>query len=326
MKAVVCEALGPPENLNYIDVPNPHPQTGQVLIEVKACGVNFPDNLIIQGLYQEKPALPFVPGMELSGVVTEVGDGVDALSVGDRVLSATGGGAFCEQVAVDVERCVRMPDTLGYVEGAAVLLVYGTSIHALRQRAAIQPGETLLVLGAAGGVGLSAVQLGKAMGARVIAGASNQEKLALAKANGADELVDYGSGDLKDQVKALTGGKGADVIYDPVGGDLFDQSTRCINFNGRLLIIGFASGTIPTLTAGIALVKGFSAVGVFWGRFATKEQPALHAENMSLVFEWLEQGKFSPHIDAVMPLSEAPAALRKIADRKVLGKLVLTTE
>lgn len=326
MKAVVCEALGPPENLKYIDIPNPQLQAGQVLIDVKACGVNFPDNLIIQGLYQEKPALPFVPGMELSGVVTKLGDGVENIAIGDRVMSTTGGGAYCEQVAVDVERCIPIPDSLEFVQGAALLVVYGTTIHAFRQRADLQPGENLLVLGAAGGVGLSAVQVGKAMGARVIAGASSAEKLALAKANGADELVDYAGGDLKDQVKALTGGKGADVIYDPVGGDLFDQSTRCINFNGRLLIIGFASGTIPKLTAGIALVKGFSAVGVFWGRFATKEQPALHAENMRILFDWLEQGKISPHIDDVMPLSEASTALRKVAERKVLGKLVLTTD
>ena len=325
MKAVVCEELGPPESLKYMEVPNPEPGAGQVLIDVKAIGVNFPDNLLIQGLYQEKPALPFVPGTELSGVVAELGEGVNGIAVGDRVLSTTGGGAYCEQVAVDVQRCVQLPDSLDHIRAAALMVAYGTSIHAFRQRANLQPGENLLVLGAAGGVGLSAVQIGKAMGARVIAGASNPEKLALAKANGADELVDYGSGDLKDQVKALTGGKGADVIYDPVGGDLFDQSVRCINFNGRLLIIGFASGTIPKLQAGLALVKGMSAVGVFWGRFATKEQPELHAENMGILFDWLEQDAIAPHIDETMPLSQAAVALRKVADRKVQGKLVLTT-
>ena len=325
MKAVVCKELGPPENLEYTEVPDPRPQAGQVLIDVKTIGVNFPDNLIIQGLYQEKPALPFVPGMELAGVVTELGEGVETLAVGDRVLSTTPNGAYCQQAAVDARRCIRMPESLDFVKGAGLLCVYGTSVHALRQRGDLQPGENLLVLGAAGGVGLSAVQIGKAMGARVIAGASSEEKLALAKTHGADELVNYGGGDLKDQVKALTDGKGADVIYDPVGGDLFDQSTRCINFNGRLLIIGFASGTIPKLPAGLALVKGFSAVGVFWGRFATKEQPELHTENMKLVFDWLDKGTIAPHVDEVMPLFQAPQALRKIADRKVQGKLVLTT-
>ena len=326
MKAVVCQELGPAENLKYIDVPDPEPQAGQVLVDVKAIGVNFPDNLIIQGLYQEKPPVPFIPGMELSGVVSQLGEGVDDFSVGDRVLSTTPNGAYCEQAAFDVQRCIHMPASLDHVRAAALLCVYGTSIHALRQRANIQPGENLLVLGAAGGVGLSAVQVGKVMGARVIAAASSDEKLALAKANGADELVNYAAGDLKDQVKALTGGKGADVIYDPVGGDLFDQATRCINFNGRLLIVGFASGTIPKLTAGIALVKGMSAIGVFWGRFATKEQPELHAENMQILFDWLEQGIIAPHIDETFPLSQAAQALRKIADRKVRGKLILTTD
>ena len=326
MKAILCEELGPAENLKYTDIPDPEPQAGQVLIEVKAIGVNFPDNLIIQGLYQDKPPLPFVPGMELSGAVVGLGAGVDEFALGDRVLSTTGGGAYCERVAVDVQRCVKLPDSLDYVKAAAMMVVYGTSIHALLQRANMQPKENLLVLGAAGGVGLSAVQIGKAMGARVIAAASSAEKLALAKANGADELVDYGSGDLKDQVRALTDGKGADVIYDPVGGDLFDQATRCINFNGRLLIIGFASGTIPKLQVGLALVKGMSAVGVFWGRFATKEQPERHAQNMVLLFDWLQQGLIAPHIDEVMPLSQAAVALRKIADRKVQGKLVLTPD
>ena len=324
MKAVVCEELGAPENLRYMDIPNPSLCSGQVLIDVKAVGVNFPDNLIIQGLYQEKPTLPFVPGMELSGVVAGVADDVTEFDVGDRVLSTTGTGAYCEQVAVEKHRCIGMPDSLDFNKAAALMCVYGTSIHALKQRGNLQAGENLLVLGAAGGVGLSAVQIGKAMGARVIAAASSEQKLALAKANGADELVNYGSGDLKDQVKALTAGKGADVIYDPVGGELFDQSVRCINFNGRLLIIGFASGTIPKLQAGLALVKGMSAVGVFWGRFATKEQPELHAENMQILFDWLELGVIEPHIDAAMPLSQAAQALRKIADRKVQGKLVLT--
>ena len=323
MKAVVCEELGGPEKLRYMDVPDPALSPGQVLIDVRAIGVNFPDNLIIQGLYQEKPALPFVPGMELSGVVAGIGDGVSEFAIGDRVVSTTGTGAYCEQVAVEARRCIRLPDSLGFNEAAGLMCVYGTSMHALKQRGNLQAGENLLVLGAAGGVGLSAVQIGKAMGARVIAGASSAEKLALAKANGADELVDYGGGDLKDQVKALTDGKGADVIYDPVGGDLFDQSVRCINFNGRLLIIGFASGTIPKLPAGLALVKGMSAVGVFWGRFALKEQPELHNENMQILFDWLEQGLVAPHIDEIMPLSHAAQALQKIADRKVQGKLLL---
>ena len=270
--------------------------------------------------------MPFIPGMELAGIVAAVGEGAQGFQVGERVLAASSTGAFAEKVAVDALRCVAIPDFLDDITAAGLLVVYGTGVHALRQRAQLMPGENLLVLGAAGGVGLAAVHIGKAMGARVIAAASSAEKLAFAKANGADELVDYANGDLKDQVKALTGGRGADVIFDPVGGDLFGQATRCINFNGRLLIIGFASGTIPKMPAGLALVKGFSAVGVFWGRFATKEQPELHAENMRILFEWLEDGTIAPHVDETMKLVDAAAALRKIADRKVQGKLVITVK
>jgi len=323
MKAIVCRELGSVDALEYADIEAPAPGPDQVRVRVRAAGVNFPDNLIIEGKYQERPELPFVPGMELVGVVESCGSEVTGLEVGQRIVAACGTGAFAEQALVTASEAVRVPDGVSDTDAAGLLVVYGTSIHALRQRAQLAAGETLLVLGAAGGVGLSAVQLGKVMGARVIAAASTQEKLQVARAHGADELLDYGDGELKDKVKALTGGRGADVIYDPVGGDLFDQSTRCINFNGRLLVIGFASGRIPQFPVNLSLVKGFSVVGVFWGRFARKEQPALHRENMALLFDWLLAGRFTPQIDSVFPLHETGLALKRISDRKATGKVIV---
>lgn len=323
MKAIVCRELGCVDALEYADVEAPQPGPNQVRVSVRAAGVNFPDNLIIEGKYQERPELPFVPGMELTGVVEACGSEVVELEIGQRVAAACGTGAFAEQALVNVSDAVLVPDGVSDVDAAGLLVVYGTSIHALRQRAQLVEGETLLVLGAAGGVGLSAVQLGKTMGARVIAAASTKEKLEVAAANGADELVDYGDGELKDKVKALTGGRGADVIYDPVGGDLFDQATRCINFNGRLLVIGFASGRIPQFPVNLSLVKGFSVVGVFWGRFSRKEQPELHRENMTLLFDWLLAGRFKPQIDSVFPLEQTGLALKRISERKATGKVIL---
>jgi len=323
MKAMVCAALGSADDLELRELDDLTPGPGQLLIRVRTAGVNFPDNLMIAGKYQERPELPFVPGLELAGEVLATGDGVTGFEPGQRIAAATGVGAYAEQALVDAEHAIPIPDSVDDSAAAGLLVVYGTSIHALRQRADLKAGETLLVLGAAGGVGLSAVQLGKVMGARVIAAASTADKLEIARANGADELIDYGDGELKEKVKALTGGRGADVIYDPVGGDLFDQSTRCINFNGRLLVIGFASGRIPQFPVNLALVKGFSVVGVFWGRFSKKEQPELHRENMQQLFDWMAQGKFELAIDREYPLAELPAALNRIAARQATGKIII---
>jgi len=323
MKAMVCAALGSADDLELRELDDLTPGPGQLLIRVRTAGVNFPDNLMIAGKYQERPELPFVPGLELAGEVLATGDGVTGFEPGQRIAAATGVGAYAEQALVDAEHAIPIPDSVDDSAAAGLLVVYGTSIHALRQRADLKAGETLLVLGAAGGVGLSAVQLGKVMGARVIAAASTADKLEIARANGADELIDYGDGELKEKVKALTGGRGADVIYDPVGGHLFDQSTRCINFNGRLLVIGFASGRIPQFPVNLALVKGFSVVGVFWGRFSKKEQPELHRENMQQLFDWLAQGKFELAIDREYPLTELPAALNRIAARQATGKIII---
>ena len=247
MKAVVCRSFGPPENLTLEEVADPTPVRGQVLIDVYAAGLNFPDVLQIAGKYQFQPPFPFTPGSELAGVVTEVGLGVNGVKPGDRVMALSGTGAMAERAAVDANAVELIPDAMSYNVAAALGIAYGTSYHALAQRADLHHGETLLVLGASGGVGLAAVEIGKAFGARVIAAASTPEKLEIARQHGADVLVNYSEGSLKDKIKELTGGKGADVIFDPVGGELFDQCTRCINWNGRILVVGFASGTIPKL-------------------------------------------------------------------------------
>jgi NADPH2:quinone reductase len=322
MKAIICREYGPPEKLRLEEVAAPRPGPGQVLIAVEACGVNFPDTLIIQGKYQVKPELPFSPGSEVSGRVVELGVGVSGFKSGDRVLAMTIWGGFAEMAVVDAGDVALIPDEMDYVTAAGFLLTYGTSIHALKQRGRLQPGETLLVLGAAGGVGLTAVQIGKAMGAKVIAAASSEEKLAFVRENGADEVINYASGDFKEKVKALTAGQGADVIYDPVGGDLFDQSLRCINWQGRLLVIGFASGRIPEAPANLLLVKGFDVVGVYWGSFIKKD-PAASAENNAQLFKWYIEGKIGPHVDQVYPLAGAVTALQEILARKAKGKIVL---
>jgi NADPH2:quinone reductase len=323
MKAIICREYGPPESLRLEEVETPKPQAGQVSIAVEACGVNFPDSLIIQGKYQIKPDFPFSPGSEVAGRVLEIGAGVTGFKPGDRVLAGTVWGGYAEQVAVDAAKVSVIPDGMDFVTAAGFLITYGTSIHALKQRAHLQPGENLLVLGASGGVGLSAVQIGKAMGARVIAAASSDEKLAFARDNGADELINYADGNLKDKVKALTGGKGADVIYDPVGGDMFDQAMRCINWQGRLLVVGFASGRIPQLPVNLALVKGCDIVGVFWGAFVDRD-PVANAENNAQLFSWFEAGKIRPHVDHTYPLAKAVDALNDVLARKVKGKIVLT--
>ncbi len=269
MRAVLCKSYGPPESLVVEDVPSRPLGEGEARVRVEACGVNFPDTLIIEGKYQFKPPMPFSPGGEIAGVVTEVAPGVDGVAVDDTVIGMIGWGGFAEEAVVSADRLMQRPAAMDVVTAAGFGMTYGTSMHALKQRAQLRAGETLVVLGAGGGVGLAAVEIGKIMGARVIAAASTAEKLETARAHGADETINYAEESLKDRIKELTDGRGADVIYDPVGGDFTEQALRATNWNGRLLIIGFASGPIPKLPANLPLLKGCSIVGVFWGRSAS---------------------------------------------------------
>ncbi|RZI86180.1 MAG: NADPH:quinone oxidoreductase family protein [Pseudomonas sp.] len=324
MKAVLCKTLGPARDLVLADVASPQPKINEVLLDVHAAGVNFPDTLIIEGKYQFQPPLPFSPGGEAAGVVAAVGAKAGAFEVGQRVMALTGWGAFAEQVAVPYYNVLPIPDSMDFTTAAALGMTYGTSLHALRQRANLQPGETLLVLGASGGVGLAAVEIGKAVGAKVIAAASSADKLAVAKAAGADELIDYSTSSLKDEIKRLTGGQGVDVIYDPVGGELFDQAVRGLAWNGRLLVVGFASGVIPQLPVNLALLKGAAVVGVFWGAFAQR-QPQDNAANFRQLFAWHAEGKIKPLVSKTYPLAEAGSAIEQLAQRKAVGKLVVQT-
>ncbi|MES2919794.1 MAG: NADPH:quinone oxidoreductase family protein [Pseudomonadota bacterium] len=324
MKAVLCKQHGLPETLVVEELASPAPGPKQVLIAVKACGVNFPDTLIIQNLYQFKPALPFSPGGELAGVVKAVGEGVKHLQVGQPVLAFTGWGGFAEEVLAEVKQVVPLPPGLDMAVAAAFMMTYGTSFHALKDRAQLQPGETLLVLGAAGGVGLAAIELGKKMGARVIAAASTAEKLAVCQAHGADELINYEVEDLRERIKALTDGKGVDVIYDPVGGKYAEPALRSIAWKGRYLVVGFAAGDIPKIPLNLALLKGCAILGVFWGDFAARE-PQVNMGNGMQLFQWLMQGELKPHISQRYPLEKAGEALRALMERKVTGKVVLVT-
>jgi NADPH2:quinone reductase len=322
MKAIVCEAFGPIENLKYVEVPAPIPSAGQLLIDVKAAGVNFPDALLVRGEYQLKPQCPFIPGSEVAGVVSAIGAGVEKPHVGDRVMAVVPLGGFAEEVAAPANVVFPLPDGIPDIEAAGLLIAHGTAHHALKQRARLQAGETLVVTGAAGGTGLAAVQIGKAMGARVVAVCSSAEKLAVARANGADMLINSGEGDLKGAIKNACGARGADVAYDAVGGETFDALTRCMGWNGRLLVIGFASGGIPQFPVNLALVKGYSVVGVFWGGF-TKHQPDEAAANARELLRWYQEGEVRVVVDSVLPLSNATAALQKIMGRKAIGKIVL---
>ena len=322
MKAVLCKAHGPASDLVLEDVASPTPKKNEILLDVHAASVNFPDTLIIQGKYQFQPPLPFSPGGEAAGVVAAAGEHAGAFKVGDRVMALTGWGSFAEQVAVPVYNVLPIPEGMDFATASAFGMTYGTSMHALRQRGQLQPGETLLVLGASGGVGLAAVEIGKAMGAKVIAAASSAEKLEIARAAGADELIDYSQNSLKDEIKRLTGGKGVDVIYDPVGGDLFDQAVRGLAWNGRLLVVGFASGRIPELPANLVLLKGAAVLGVFWGSFAQR-QPADNAANFQQLFAWFAEGKLKPLVSKTYPLAQAGEAIGQLANRKALGKLVV---
>jgi NADPH:quinone reductase len=323
MKALLCKTHGLPDTLVFEEHSLGPVGPDQVLINMKAAGVNFPDVLIIQNKYQFKPDLPFSPGSEMAGVVAEVGADVKHVKVGDKVMASTGHGAFAEQVLVAANKVLPMPPEMDFVTAAAFTLTYGTSHHALKDRGALKAGETLLVLGAAGGVGLAAIEIGKALGAKVIAAASTAEKLAVCKEHGADEVINYSSEDFRERVKALTGGKGPDVIYDPVGGPLAEQAFRSIGWRGRYLVIGFANGEIPKLPFNLMLLKGAAVVGVFWGDF-TKREPKQNYADIQEMLGWMREGKIRPHISAQYPLAQGAQALNDMMNRKVMGKVVVT--
>jgi NADPH2:quinone reductase len=325
MKAIVCKAWGLPDTLTVEELPDLEAAPGHVVLDVKAAGVNFPDVLIIQGKYQYKPALPFTPGNEVSGVVRAVGEGVTGYKAGDKVIAFSAHGAFAQQLAVPAQALMPMPPGMDFDTAAAITLTYGTSHHAVVDRAALKAGETMLVLGAAGGVGLAAIEIGKALGARVIAAASTDEKLAVCKAHGADALINYSKEDLREAVKAATGGKGPDVVYDPVGGDYAEAAFRSIAWRGRYLVVGFANGEIPKLPLNLALLKGASLVGVFWGEFA-KREPKANLAGMMQLLGWLAEGKIKPHISARYALADTPQALNDMAARKVTGKVVINPQ
>lgn len=323
MKALVCKTWGLPETLVLEDRADPVAGPGEAVVRVHAAGVNFPDALIIQNKYQFTPALPFVPGSECAGVIESVGDGVSQVKPGDRVIALTASGAFAEKVAASAEALTPLPDDVDFATGSAFLLTYGTAYHALEDRAALKHGETLLVLGAAGGVGIAAIEIGKALGARVIAGASSPEKRRLCREHGADEAIDYAAADLKSALAALTSGKGVDVVFDPVGGPFTEAALRNCAWRGRHLVIGFANGEIPRLPANLTLLKGCSLVGVFWGRYV-KTEPAAWASDLQTLFKWLREGRIRPHVAERYPLERGAEALTTLLARKALGKLVIT--
>ncbi|MDB5948197.1 MAG: NADPH:quinone oxidoreductase [Massilia sp.] len=322
MKAVVCKAWGLPDSLEVQELPGLVAGPGQVVIDVKAAGVNFPDVLIIQGKYQVRPELPFTPGGEISGVISAVGADVAGLNVGDKVIAFTGQGGFAQQVVAPAQAVMPMPPGMDFDLAAAITLTYGTSHHAIADRAALMPGETMLVLGAAGGVGLAAVEIGKALGARVIAAASSDDKLAVCRQHGADATINYTTEDLREAIKAATGGKGPDVIYDPVGGAYTEAAFRAIGWRGRYLVVGFANGEIPKLPLNLMLLKGASLVGVFWGEFA-KREPKANLAAMRQLLGWLAEGKIRPRISARYALDDTARALEDMAARRVTGKVVI---
>ena len=322
MKAILCRAYGLPDTLTLEDIPSPVPGPGEVLIQVRACSLNFPDTLTIRNMYQFKPPLPFSPGSEASGVVKTAGEGVTHVKPGDRVFTYGSHGGLAEERIAEARATISIPDGMDFVTGASTLYAYGTSYHALKDRAQLKPDETLLVLGAAGGVGLAAVELGKLMGATVIAAASTDEKLAVCQEKGAMHLINYTTEDLRERIKAITQGKGVDVVYDPVGDKWAEPAIRSLAWRGRYLVVGFAGGEIPKIPLNLVLLKGSSLVGVFWGMFAQKE-PALNRQNMQDIATWVVQGKISPHISKRYSLAEAPQALTHMMERRVIGKAVV---
>ena len=324
MQAWLCENPIGPEALTWKDLPTPQPAAGEVRVAIRAASLNFPDLLIVQNKYQIKPPLPFVPGAEYAGVVEAVGEGVKHLKVGDAVAAFAGTGGFATHACVNAALLMPLPPGFAFEDAAAFLCTYGTTHHALMDRAALQPGETVLVLGAAGGVGSAAIQIAKAAGARVIAAASTDEKCSFCKQLGADETINYSRGQLREELKALTQGKGPDVVYDPVGGDLAEPVFRSIAWRGRYLVIGFAQGGIPALPLNLALLKGASIVGVFWGEFARRE-PKNNARALAELAGWYAQGKIKPAIDRTLPMSGLSDAFARMGSRQVQGKIVLVT-
>lgn len=322
MKAIVCETYGPPSTLIHKDIEISAPGPKEVQVDIKACSVNFPDTLIIKGKYQFKPDLPFTPGSDIAGVIAAVGDEVKHLKVGDEVFGFTMTGGYAEKVNVTAQTIFPKPQMMDFPLAASFLLAYSTSYHALVDRAHLQEGETVVVLGASGGVGLAAVEIAKCIGARVIAAASTDEKLALCKTHGADEVINYTTEELKVRIKELTNGKGADVVYDPVGGSYSEPALRAITYNGRFLVVGFAAGDIPKIPLNLPLLKSCQIVGVFWGSFAQQFPKQNMANSMQLI-QWYAEGKLKPHIHGTYPLEDAPEALEEMLERKVMGKVLL---
>jgi NADPH2:quinone reductase len=322
MKALVCKEFGPAKNLKVEEMNEPIPNADEVCIKVHAAGVNFPDILMVEGKYQVKPAFPFAPGAEAAGEIISIGDNITKYKIGQRVIAMTGHGAFAEIVKASEKKIIPLNDNVDFETASILPMVYGTSAHALIQRGKLKKGETLLVHGAAGGVGLAAVEIGKAMGARVIATASTDEKCQVARDHGADETINYSNGQFKEIVKSMTDGKGADVIYDPVGGDVFDQSLRCIAWEGRLLVVGFTSGRIPSAPANLALLKSCDIVGVFWGAFVERT-PHINLENFEKLYKWIDEGFIKPRISMKVSLENTLDAMQAIADRKIIGKAIV---
>ena len=322
MKALICSQYGPPENLRVQDMPDPQPAAGEVVVRVRAAGVNFPDALIVQNLYQFKPTPPFSPGGEAAGEVLAVGAGVSRFKVGDKVIALTIWGGFAEQVLAKEDQLFPMPQGLSFEVAGSLLLTYGTCIHALRDRAGLQPGQTVLVLGAAGGIGIAAIELAKALGARVIAAASSAEKLATCRAKGADEVINYREQNLRDEIKRITGGKGVDVVVDPVGGDHAEQALRSMAWRGRYLVVGFTDGQIPRLPLNLVLLKGCAIVGVFWGDFVAREPQAAQTDLQDLV-AMLARGQIQPLISARYSLQDASKAILELSQRRAQGKLTV---
>jgi len=320
LRAILCEAFGPVASLRMGDAPDRAPAAGEVAIRVAAAGVNFPDGLIVEGRYQTRPDLPFIPGCEAAGTIEAVGEGVNGFAPGDRVAAFTGTGGFAERAIVPATQVYPLPDAIGFETAAGVLVTYGTSFHALKDRAALRSGETLLVLGAAGGVGLAAVELGRAMGARVIAAASSEEKRALCREHGADAAIDYA--DLRAQVNDLTGDRGADVVYDPVGGEPALAAIKALAWSGRHLIIGFAGGDIPRIPANLLLLKSAASLGVLWGA-SLKRDPERHAAHIAELLGWTATGRLRPRIDASYPLERTADALAHVMERRARGKVVV---
>jgi NADPH2:quinone reductase len=324
MKALVCSAFGPIDTLSVQTVDSPVIRPDQVLVDVAAASVNFPDALMVQGLYQHKPPVPFSPGVELSGVVAEVGAVAVGWKVGDRVMASVGHGAFAEQCAVDADRLIPLPEGISFALGASFVLTFGTALHALQDRARVTSADTVLVLGAAGGVGVAAIQIAKQLGARVIAAASTQEKISLCQELGADDVINYSTHDLREELKALTDNKGINVVLDSIGGDLSEAALRSLDWRGRYLVVGFAAGTIPRLPLNLVLLKERDIMGVFWGD-AVRRDKARHRDNMQTLQRWLQEKKIAPFISEEVGLDDAAAAIGRVANRQVKGKVVIRT-